>query len=113
MRTPVGTALRVCPVEVATAVLGGTWKLTIVKHLLEGPYRHGELCRALPLAPPRTLTRQLRELEEDGVVRREVYAQVPPKVEYSVTSLGMALAPIIEQLDAWGAAYRDATHEDA
>lgn len=105
MRKPVDTATRVCPVEVATAVLGGTWKLTIVKHLLEKPYRYGQLCRALPLAPPRTLTRQLRELEEDGIIQREVYAQVPPKVEYSLTPLGDSLAPIVDQLNVWGAAY--------
>lgn len=106
MRKPVETAARVCPVEVATAVLGGAWKLTIVKHLLDRPYRYGQLCRTIPLAPPRTLTRQLRELEEDGILRREVYAQVPPKVEYSLTSLGASLAPIIDQLNDWGATYR-------
>ncbi|WP_269457382.1 winged helix-turn-helix transcriptional regulator [Brevibacterium sandarakinum] len=91
--------------EVATAVLGGAWKLTIVKHLLEKPYRYGQLCRALPLAPPRSLTRQLRELEEDGIVRREVYAEVPPKVEYSLTPLGDSLAPIVDQINAWGKSY--------
>lgn len=106
MRKPVETARRVCPVEVATALLGGAWKLTIVKHLLDQPYRHGQLCRKLPLAPPRTLTRQLRELEEDGIIRREVFAEVPPKVEYSLTPLGASLAPIVDRLNAWGAAYK-------
>jgi DNA-binding HxlR family transcriptional regulator len=105
MRKAVETATKVCPVEVATAVLGGTWKLTIVKHLLEKPHRYGELCRTLPLAPPRTLTRQLRELEEDGIVRRVVHAQVPPRVDYSLTPLGHSLAPVVDQLDAWGATY--------
>ncbi len=103
MRKPVESAIRVCPVEVATAVLDGAWKLTVVKHLLEQPYRYGELCRALPSAPPpRSLTHQLRELDEDGIIHREVHAQVPPKVEYSLTPLGASLAPIVEQLDARG-----------
>lgn len=107
MRKPVESAIRVCPVEVATAVLDGAWKLTVVKHLLEQPYRYGELCRALPSAPPRSLTHQLRELDEDGIIHREVHAQVPPKVEYSLTPLGASLAPIVEQLDArGGAAYQ-------
>lgn len=105
MRKPVETATQVCPVEVAVAVLGGTWKLTIVKNLLEGTLRFGELGRRLPLAGARTLTRQLRELEEDGVVERTVYAQVPPKVEYSLTDLGGSLEHIVASLDEWGAKY--------
>lgn len=105
MRKPVETATQVCPVEVAVAVLGGTWKLTIVKHLMEGTLRFGELGRLLPLAGARTLTRQLRELEEDGVVDRTVYAQVPPKVEYSLTDLGRSLEHIVADLDEWGAKY--------
>ncbi|GAB3247508.1 winged helix-turn-helix transcriptional regulator [Arthrobacter pigmenti] len=107
MRKPVETAAQVCPVEVAVAVLGGTWKLTVVKHLLEGTLRFGELGRLLPLAGARTLTRQLRELEEDGVVNRTVYAQVPPKVEYSLTELGRSLEHIVADLDEWGARYPD------
>lgn len=106
MRKPVESAIRVCPVEVATAVLGGAWKLTVVKHLLEQPYRYGELCRALPSAPPRSLTRQLRELEEDGIIHREVHAQVPPKGEHPLALLGASSAPIVEQLDGWGAKYQ-------
>lgn len=69
-------------------VVNGGGELTIAEHLLEKPYRCGQLCRTLLLAPPRILTRQLRELEEDGIIRREVYAQVPPKVENSLTPLG-------------------------
>jgi DNA-binding HxlR family transcriptional regulator len=105
MRKAVETAAQVCPVEVAVAVLGGTWKLTIVKHLLEGTLRFGELGRLLPLAGARTLTRQLRELEEDGVVDRKVFAQVPPKVEYSLTALGRSLENIVADLDRWGTNY--------
>lgn len=102
MRLPVSRALEVCPVEVAVSVLGGTWKLTLVKHLGEGNHRFGELGRLVPLANRKTLTRQLRELEEDGIVHRTVHAEVPPKVEYSLTELGKSLAPVVAVMNAWG-----------
>lgn len=102
MRLPVQRAVEVCPVEVAVSVLGGTWKLTLVKHLGEQQRRFGELGRLVPLANRKTLTRQLRELEEDGVVARTVHAQVPPRVEYSLTELGRSLAPVVAAMDAWG-----------
>ncbi|MCH1884114.1 helix-turn-helix domain-containing protein [Agrococcus sp. ARC_14] len=105
MRLPVQRAIEVCSVEVAVSVLGGTWKLTLVKHLLGGTLRFGELCRLLPLANTRTLTRQLRELEEDGILIRTVYPQVPPKVEYSLSELGESLAPVVAAMDGWGAAF--------
>lgn len=105
MRVPVRKAMRVCPVEVAISVLGGSWKLTVVKHLLSGTRRFGELQRLVPLANVKTLTRQLRELEEDGIVHRCVFAQVPPKVEYSLTPLGRTLEPIVESLNVWGGDY--------
>ncbi|MDR8020474.1 winged helix-turn-helix transcriptional regulator [Nesterenkonia aerolata] len=97
--------MEVCPVEVAVSVLGGTWKLTVVKHLLEGTLRFGELSKLLAGANRKTLTRQLRELEEDGIVHREVYPEVPPKVEYSLTELGQSLAPVVEVMNEWGAVY--------
>lgn len=97
--------MEVCPVEVAVSVLGGTWKLTLVKHLLEGTHRFGELSRLLPEANRKTLTRQLRELEEDGIVNREVHAEVPPKVEYSLTELGQTLAPLVDAMNRWGTNY--------
>lgn len=103
MRLPVQRAMQVCPVEVAVSVLGGTWKLTLVKHLLEGGRRFNELGRLVPLANTKTLTRQLRELEEDGIVRRTVHDQVPPRVDYALTGLGRSLAPIVEAMDGWGA----------
>lgn len=105
MRDPVRTAMEICPVEVAIAVLGGTWKMTIVKHLLESTLRFGQLQRQLGLVSTRTLTRQLRDLEADGIIHREVFAEVPPRVEYSLTELGRTLGPIVTQLDQWGAGY--------
>lgn len=102
MRLPVHRAMEVCPVEVAVSVLGGTWKLTLVKHLLEGTRRFNELGRLVPLANTRTLTRQLRELEEDGIVRRADYREVPPRVEYSLTDLGRSLERLVQIMDDWG-----------
>lgn len=110
MRPAVESALEVCPVEVAVAVLGGSWKLTVVKHLLERPHRFGELGRVVGPVTPRTLTRQLRDLETDGIVHREVFAEVPPRVEYSLTELGESLRPAVSWLDAWGADYERAAH---
>lgn len=103
MRLPVERAVEVCPVEVAVSVLGGAWKLTLVKHLEEqGTLRFGQLARMVPAANRKTLTRQLRELEEDGILERTVYAQVPPKVEYTLTELGRTLRPVVAAMDAWG-----------
>ncbi|WP_198684030.1 helix-turn-helix domain-containing protein [Brachybacterium sp. YJGR34] len=103
MRLPVSRAMEVCPVEVAVSVLGGTWKLTLVKHLLGGTRRFNELGRLVPLANTRTLTRQLRELEEDGVVKRTAYPEVPPRVEYALTERGRSLEPLVKAMEAWGA----------
>ncbi|UVI37986.1 helix-turn-helix transcriptional regulator [Brevibacterium spongiae] len=94
--------MEVCPVEVAVSAVGGTWKLTVIKHLLDGTRRFNELGRLVPLANTKTLTRQLRELEEDGLVLRTVYPEVPPRVEYSLTDLGRSLQPIVETMNEWG-----------
>lgn len=104
-RAPVARALDVCPVEVAIAVVGGAWKMTTIKHLRRRTHRFGELRRAIGPVTPRVLTRQLRELEQDGIVRRQVYAEMPPRVEYSLTPLGETLGTLVDQLDAWGASY--------
>lgn len=106
MRLPVSRAVEVCPVEVAVSVLGGSWKLTLVKHLLGGVKRFNELGRLVPLANRKTMTRQLRELEEDGIIGRTVYPEVPPRVEYALTELGFSLAPIVSMMDSWGAEYQ-------
>jgi DNA-binding HxlR family transcriptional regulator len=105
-RLTVQRAMQVCPVEVAIAVIGGAWKMTAVKHLYERTHRFGELRRAVGPVTPRVLTRQLRELEADGVVERKVYPEVPPRVEYSLTPLGRTLGSLVEQLDEWGQAYK-------
>ncbi|MGW5385529.1 winged helix-turn-helix transcriptional regulator [Nocardia sp. NPDC003963] len=95
-----------CTVEAAMEVVGGKWKMAIVNHLFDGTLRFGELHRAIPSVTQRMLTRQLRELEADGLIRRTVYAEVPPKVEYDLTDLGASLRPIAELLESWGEHYR-------
>jgi DNA-binding HxlR family transcriptional regulator len=96
-----------CPVAVALSVIGGKWKLQVVYCLLDGTKRFGELRRLIPDATQQMLTTQLRELEQAGVLHREVYAQVPPKVEYSLTELGRSLEPIVVQIYTWGEWYCD------
>jgi DNA-binding HxlR family transcriptional regulator len=106
-RAVVARAMKVCPVEVAIAVIGGAWKMTAVKHLHQHTHRFGELRRAVGPVTPRVLTRQLRELEADGIVERIVYAEVPPRVEYSLTPLGHTLGDLVDQLDTWGMTYAE------
>lgn len=96
-----------CDVEVPLVVVGGKWKLVILKLLLDGPLRFGELRRGMPGVTPRMLTRQLRELEEDGILDRAVFAEVPPRTEYSLTPLGESLKVVVRELAAWGSWYRD------
>lgn len=98
-----------CAIETAMEVLGGRWKLAILKELLSGTQRFSELKRALPRVTQRMLTRQLRELEADALITRTVYREVPPRVEYSLTDAGRSLDAIADQLDTWGRWYR-ATH---
>lgn len=91
-----------CPVEATLSVIGGKWKGVILYQLMGETKRFNELQRAMPNITPRMLTRQLRELETDGIVHREVYPQVPPKVEYSLTAFGRSLDPIVTQMETWG-----------
>jgi DNA-binding HxlR family transcriptional regulator len=95
------------PVERALKVIGGRWKALILFHLFERPRRLSELRRLVPKASPKVLIQQLREMEAHGVVHREIFRQVPPRVEYSATQLGVSLQPLIGELCAWG--YRHAT----
>lgn len=96
-----------CPIETTLEVLGGKWKGMVLHRLIFGTLRFGELRRMLPHVTQRMLTRQLRELERDGVIRRRVYAEVPPRVEYSLSEFGLSLKPILLMMGEWGAAYQD------
>ena len=103
-----------CFFELTLIVIGGKWK-PIILYLLarEGIMRFSDLRREIPGVTERMLSRQLRELEQDGVVHREVYKQVPPKVEYSLTKLGGSLIPILMSMREWGVAYEEYLGGDA
>jgi len=96
-----------CPVEFTLDVIGGKWKGILLYHLIDGTKRFNEFRRICPNITQRMLTLQLRELENDGIVHREVYQQVPPKVEYSLTEFGTTLMPIILSMKQWGEMYRN------
>jgi DNA-binding HxlR family transcriptional regulator len=91
-----------CAVEATLSVIGGVWKPVLVFHLLSGKLRFNALCRVIPSATPRMITLQLRELEADGIVKRTVFPEVPPKVEYELTELGQSLAPVLLNMRDWG-----------
>ncbi|MCV9941244.1 helix-turn-helix transcriptional regulator [Boseaceae bacterium BT-24-1] len=93
-----------CAVEATLSVMGGIWKPVLMFHLLEGRLRFNALCRLVPNATPRMVTIQLRELEADGIVRRTVYPEVPPRVEYELTDFGRTLEPVLISLRDWGEA---------
>ena len=94
-----------CPVNTTLSVIGGKGKVLILYHLVEQTQRFNELRRLLPEITQRMLTLQLRELEEDGLIHREVYPVVPPKVEYSLTDFGRTLLPVIGSMHQWGVEY--------
>lgn len=96
-----------CPAETTLKAISGRWKLLILRELFQEIKRFGELQRALVGITQKMLTEQLRELEADGIIHREVYPQIPPKVEYSLTELGRSLQPIIETMHEWGVKKED------
>ncbi len=91
-----------CSVEAAIGLIDGKWKSIILWHLLSGTLRFNEIRRHVDNCTPRMLTNQLREMEDDGLITRKVYAQVPPKVEYSLSDLGRTMEPILRALKDWG-----------
>jgi DNA-binding HxlR family transcriptional regulator len=91
-----------CSVEQALSLIDGKWKIVILYKLLRGTLRFNELRRLIPAVTQRMLTHQLRELEADGLILRKVYAQVPPKVEYSLSARGRSLEPVLVALKSWG-----------
>jgi DNA-binding HxlR family transcriptional regulator len=99
-------AAQPCGVQTTLSVIEGHWKLPILFRLLDGTWRFGELRRFLPAATQRMLTLHLRELERDGLIHREVYREVPPKVEYSLTDMGRSLEPLLRFMSQWGHANR-------
>lgn len=91
-----------CPIQRAANVLEGKWTMLILRELLVGTKRFGELRAEIPGVSPKTLTERLRILEEQGILARKIYPEIPPRVEYSLTNMGETVRPIIEAMSVWG-----------
>lgn len=96
-----------CPMEIGLNILSGKWKLKILWHISKAPLRFNELQRLLKNITTKTLTQQLRELEEQGIIQRFVYPDKPPKVEYSLTAVGESIYPVLKALCDWGTNYQN------
>ena len=98
--------LPACPVETTLTLISDKWKVLILRDLLPGTKRFGELKKSIGSVSQKVLAAQLRAMEENGLVHRKVYAEVPPRVEYSLTELGQSLKPILDSMWAWGEGYQ-------
>lgn len=99
--------LPACPVETTLTLISDKWKVLILRDLLPGTKRFGELKNSIGHVSQKVLTAQLRQMEESGLVSRKVYAEVPPRVEYTLTELGYSLKPVLEAMRAWGEEYKE------
>lgn len=95
-----------CPVATTVSLIGSKWKILIIRNLLERPWRFNELKKDLVGISQKVLTDSLRSMEEDGLITRTVYPEVPPRVEYALSELGESLKPILDSMVAWGNAYK-------
>lgn len=98
--------LPACPVETTLMLIGDKWKVLIIRDLMTGTKRFGELKKSIGSVSQKVLTSQLRDMEKNGLVNRKVYAEVPPKVEYSLTETGYSLKPILDSMWSWGENYK-------
>ena len=98
--------LPACPVETTLTLIGDKWKVLILRDLMTGTKRFGELKKSVGNVSQKVLTAQLKDMEESGLVNRKAYAEVPPRVEYSLTALGKSLKPILDSMQAWGEGYK-------
>ena len=98
--------LPACPVETTLSLIGDKWKVLILRDLLPGTKRFGELKRSIGSVSQKVLTAQLRDMEEKGLVTRTVYAEMPPRVEYTLTETGYSLRPILDAMERWGTDYK-------
>ncbi len=99
--------LPACPVATTVQLIGSKWKLLILRNLLARPWRFNELRKNLEGISQKVLTDSLRSMEEDGIVTRTVYPEVPPRVEYALSELGESMRPIIKAMEQWGSAYKE------
>ena len=95
-----------CPAATAIELIGSKWKLLILRNLLQRPYRFNELKRSLEGISHKVLASSLRSMENDGIITRKVYGEKSPKVEYSLTKLGMTLEPLLSEMESWGKFYK-------
>ena len=98
--------LPACPVETTLRLIGDKWKVLILRDLMDGTKRFGELKKSIGTVSQKVLTAQLRDMEEKGLLTRKVYAEVPPRVEYTLTETGYSLKPILDAMRNWGEAYK-------
>ena len=98
--------LPACPVETTLMLIGDKWKVLILRDLMDGTKRFGELKKSIGTVSQKVLTAQLRDMEEKGLLTRKIYAEVPPRVEYTLTETGYSLKPILDAMSAWGADYK-------
>lgn len=99
--------LPACPVEMTLQLIGNKWKVLMLRDLLEGTKRFGELKKSVGSITQKVLTQNLREMEESGLVIRKVYAEVPPRVDYTLTETGYSLKPILDSMIEWGTSYKN------
>ena len=103
---PAQKELPACPVETTLMLIGDKWKVLILRDLMPGTKRFGELKKSIGHVSQKVLTAQLREMEAQGLVHRQVYAEVPPRVEYTLTALGRSLQPVLDAMIVWGENYK-------
>lgn len=99
--------LPACPVEITLQLIGNRWKVLIMRDLLEGTKRFGELKKSVGSITQKVLTQNLRDMEESGLVIRKVYAEVPPRVDYTLTEVGYSLKPVLDSMIEWGTSYKN------
>jgi len=98
-----------CPIETTICLLDSKWKILIIRELLSGTKRFGEVKKSVTGITQKVLTSKLREMEEDGLIERKIYPQIPPKVEYTLTDVGYSLRPVVDALKDWGKDYKKYT----
>lgn len=98
--------LPACPVETTLLLIGDKWKVLILRDLVDGTKRFGELKKSIGSVSQKVLTQQLRDMEEKGLVTRKIYAEVPPRVEYTLTETGYSLKPVLDVMQNWGEEYK-------
>ena len=108
MQSPaLSAACPACPVETTLTLISDKWKVLILRDLMPGTKRFGELKKYIGTVTQKVLTAQLRQMEASGLLARTVYAEVPPRVEYTLTDLGRSLRPVLDAMEAWGKAYQE------